>query len=375
MFSRWFVVTLSSLCFMSAGLSQGGGQASTAGIQGPLRCRYARSVQAPEGTIYLLGTLKTTDGGRRLIPAVESDAPLGTQLFGTRLTSLLWRKGLFLGVYWAVDCDRQGRCVGKMWRSTDGLKTVQKEDTLVWVSETGVVPRDEFSEVAGERGSRHLFFHRGIREMTDGSLLAPMIGSFEQDTAVPNDPRSQAETPRKMRAFLVRSTDQGKTWRYLATIAAPRASDVDDTEGYNECAIQPLDDGRLLAVMRTGHYSALVASWSSDGGKTWTDPLTPSGLENGVDPFLLKLAAGRLALAFGQMMPRTGPKKANYRDEDTRRRCRLALSRDATGEDWTVVTVADFAERSAYPTIFEAEPNVIVYQSDLDLWRIELDAQ
>ena len=332
-------------------------------------------MQAPDGTIYLLGSLKSTDGGKRLIPVDGSDPPLGTQLYGTRLTSLLWRKGLFLGLYWAVDCDRQGRCVGKMWRSTDSLRTVQKEDTLVLVSEAGVVPRDEFSEVAGEKGSRHLFFHRGIREMADGSLLAPMIGFFEQDTAVPSDPRSLAETPRKMRAFLVRSTDQGQTWRYLATIAAPRASDGDDSEGYNECAIQPLDDGRLLAVMRTGHYSGLVASWSGDGGMTWTDPVTPAGLENGVDPFLLKLADGRLALAFGQMMPRVGPKKADYRKEDTRRRCRLALSRNGVGEDWTVVTVAGFAPRSAYPSIFEVEPNVIVYQSDLDLWRIDLDSQ
>ena len=161
MSSRWFAIMLWPFCLVSTGLPQSGRQDSIAEILGPARSGYARSVRAPDGTIYLLGTLKSTDGGKRLIPVEESDPPLGTQLYGTRLTSLLWRKGLFLGLYWAVDCDRPGRCVGKMWRSTDGFKTVEKEHTLVHVPEAGVVPPDEFSEVAGGGKSRHLFFHRG----------------------------------------------------------------------------------------------------------------------------------------------------------------------------------------------------------------------
>ena len=89
-----------------------------------------------------------------------------------------------------------------------------------------------------------------------------MIGSFEQDNMPTTDPRSKMETPFKMRSFLVSSDDQGDTWRYLSTVAAPRAGVEDDTEGSNEWALLPLDDGRMLAVMRTGHYSPMVASWS-----------------------------------------------------------------------------------------------------------------
>ena len=59
------------------------------------------------------------------------------------------------------------------------------------------------------------FFHRRILEAQDGSLLAAMYGNFEQDTIVPTNPRSKSETKYKARAFVVRSTDSGLTWRYL----------------------------------------------------------------------------------------------------------------------------------------------------------------
>ena len=132
-----------------------------------------------------------------------------------------------------------------------------------------------------------------------------------------------------------------------------------------------LEDGRFLAVMRTGHYTPMVASWSRDGGKTWTEPVD-MGLGPGVDAYLFKLKDGRLAVAYGQLVQRSGPKKKNARDEDQRRRCQLAINSDGTGENWVATTVAYFERRSCYPTLFEVEPNVIVYQSDLELWQIQL---
>ncbi len=143
------------------------------------------------------------------------------------------------------------------------MKTVEKKETLLIIPEAGSVPVDTFSEVKDQQSSS-IFFHRGLREMPDGTLLACMIGSFEADKAPTTDPRSKMETPMKMRSFLVRSSDQGDTWRYLSTVAAPSADLVDDTEGFNEWALLPLDDGRMLAVIRTGHYSPMVASWSDD---------------------------------------------------------------------------------------------------------------
>ncbi len=233
-------------------------------------------------------------------------------------------------------------------------------------------PLVTFSEVSDQQGSS-IFFHRGIREMPDGSLMASMIGSFEEDKVQTTDPRSKMGTPLKMRSFLMRSTDQGDSWRYVSTVAAPRAGVVDDTEGFNEWSLIPLDDDRMLAVMRTGHYSAMVASWSEDGGKSWSDP-SDMGLGPGVDPYLLRLRDGRLALAYGQLVQRSGEKKDHWSKEDQRRRCQLAIDSDGSGRQWVTSTVADYALRMAYPTIFEVEPNVILYQSGecLELWRVEL---
>ena len=341
----------------------------------PARCRHPRAVQAPDGTIYVYGALKSTDGGRFFWPVEKSDPAFGSFLHAEKLTSLYWRKGLFLGFYWNVTCRQAGRCVGRMWRSRDGMKTVQKKETVLIIPEAGSVPVDTFSEVKDQQSST-IFFHRGLREMPDGTLLACMIGSFEEDKSPTTDPRSKMETPMKMRSFLVRSSDQGDTWRYLSTVAAPRAGIVDDTEGFNEWALLPLDDGRMLAVMRTGHYSPMVASWSDDGGKTWSPP-ADMGLGPGVDPYLLRLQDGRLAVAYGQLVQRRGAKKEHWTQEDQRRRCQLAINADGSGKGWVATTVADYSRRMAYPTIFEVEPNVILYQSGecLELWRVEIKSR
>jgi hypothetical protein len=257
-----------------------------------------------------------------------------------------------------------------MWYSEDNLKIIREGDTHVLIPEAGKVDSGGPGEWAG------LFFHRSMLEMPDGSLLAAMYGNFEQDTIAPTNPRSKSETKYKLRAFVVRSVDNGKTWRYLATIVAPRPGVVDDTEGFNEWSMVRLEDGRLLAVIRTGHYTSMVTSWSSDGGGTWSPASIPRGLGPGADPCLLKLKDGRLALAYGEIVQPSGPKEQYWKDYatqgDHRRRCRLAISPDGMGQNWIASTVAGYASRSAYPTIFEVEPNVLVYQADLEIWRVEL---
>ena len=335
------------------------------------RCRHPRAVEAPDGTIYVYGALKSNDGGKYFWPVDESDPPFGSYLFAEKLTSLYWRKGLFVGFYWNVTCREAGRCVGRMWRSRDGFKTVEKKETILIIPEAGSVPNDNFSEVQDQNSST-IFFHRGIREMLDGTLLACMIGSFEEDNLPTTDPRSKMETPFKMMSFLVSSDDHGDTWRYYSTVAAPQAGVMVDSEGFNEWALLPLDDGRMLAVMRTGHYSPMVASWSDDR-RTWSPP-AEMGLGPGVDPYLLRLKDGRLALAYGQLVQRSGEKKSDWSHEDQRRKCQLAINADGTGKGWLATTVADYSHRMAYPTIFEVEPNVILYQSGecLELWRVEL---
>ncbi len=65
------------------------------------RCRHPRAVQAPDGTLYVYGALKSNDGGKFFWPVEESDPAFGAYLHAEKLTSLFWRKGLFLGFYLA----------------------------------------------------------------------------------------------------------------------------------------------------------------------------------------------------------------------------------------------------------------------------------
>ncbi|MCW5979375.1 MAG: exo-alpha-sialidase [Bryobacteraceae bacterium] len=331
--------------------------------------RYARSVYAG-GSIYLLGPLKSTDGGRRIGVREANDPPWGVMLHEGGMNVHFQRKGLFLGVKTKFVCGEGGRCAGKSWRSTDGLKSLREEETILTIPEAGKVDPGAGGEWVG------LFFHRRIVELPDGSLLAAMYGNFEQDTITPTNPRSKSEIKYKARAFAARSTDEGRTWRYLASVAVPSAEARDDSEGFNEWSMARLANGRLIGIVRTGHYTPLMTVWSGDNGKTWSRAAPAPGIGPGCDPYLLMLSDGRLALAYGQIVQPRDPDEQFWRDyekrADHRRRCLLAISADGAGERWDVHEVAGYAPRSAYATIFEVEKNVLVYQSDLDLWRIRV---
>ena len=362
----------------------GAGSTTVAGVAGPAICRggpdslkvskaqwprYARSFRAPNGTIYLLGPFKTTDGGKHLALCDPDDPPWGNLLRENAMNTFFSQKGLFFALKNRTVCTPDGQCTGKMWRSSDDLKTFQETETRVFVPEAGKVDQGTGDEWAG------LIFHRSVVELRDGSLLAAMYGNFEQDTTPPTNPRSKIETKYKERAFVVRSTDQGRTWRYVSTVVAPDPAVVDDSEGFNEWSIVRLADGRLFGVIRTGHYTSFVVAWSSDEGKTWTKPFTPAGLGPGCDPWVIRLSDGRLALAHGELPQPEGSREdywKNYSVGSDSRRCVLAIDADGSGRNWISYVVADYAPASAYPTIFEVEPGTIVYQADMNVWRVEL---
>ena len=88
--------------------------------------RYARSFRTPNGTIYLLGPMKSTDGGKRIVLSDKSDPPWGSLLDEKTMNVYFSRKGLFLGVQTKFMCNPDGRCLGKMWRSRNELKSLQE---------------------------------------------------------------------------------------------------------------------------------------------------------------------------------------------------------------------------------------------------------
>ncbi len=135
-----------------------------------------------------------------------------------------------------------------------------------------------------------------VIQLPNGDLLSPMQGKFQGDT--------------KLRVFVTRSVDRGRTWRYIGTIAYNPVDQQTDFPGqyvgHAEASIALLPNGQLLSVMRTqytqytGEYRPLNASWSDDLGKTWTKPVPTSPHLMNIHPNLIVLDNGVVACVYGR---------------------------------------------------------------------------
>jgi hypothetical protein len=334
--------------------------------------RWVCSFMGPNGTIYLPGRQKSVDGGITVVPCDDPALQLLYDdedfIFNKPEGAVLCKPSFFLGLDGPIHYYSPGRYYVKAWRSTDNLKTVKSEEASIYIP-GGPKRERKKGEWFG------LYVCRNIVELPDGTLLATVEGNFESDQIIPTDYSSMYETPVKCRSIIIASEDGGKTWFYRSTIAAPRPEDPVG-EGFGEPTMVLLDDGRLLCIMRTGHFYPLYACWSSDGGRTWTEP-TYTGLERGCFPCLIKLLDGRLALAYGKRFPEGWSKitpegdALRWKPEKSEGLVKLAISPDGTGEKWVETTIGS-KMGSCYPTIIEVEPNLIFCQVDGWIWRVKL---
>ena len=111
------------------------------------------------------------------------------------------------------------------------------------------VPQAEISGVDDRGGPiSRLYIRRSMLVLSGGDLLASAYGRFDGDTA----PVEYLPKMKQTRSYLVRSSDEGKTWTYFSTIAVPPV----EQEGFGEPVIVQLKHGsragRLICQMRTG---------------------------------------------------------------------------------------------------------------------------
>ena len=211
----------------------------------------SRCFRIGDGSIYFEKKLKSTDGGKTVTPHKEMDFD-EIHLKGGAVFA---GKGVFYAPVVRTSLVRSGIYSVNAWRSTDNLRTLQKEKVMLNIP--GGPRRDaEQGEWFG------IYVHRSIIEMADGSWVMTMYGNFENDGIIPQNKDAQQETKFMTRTFLVKSTDEGHTWHYLSSVAVPKSGDPIG-EGFGEPAITFLDDGRLLCIMRTGHHYPLYSTWSS----------------------------------------------------------------------------------------------------------------
>jgi len=140
-------------------------------------------------------------------------------------------------------------------------------------------------------------FDKGkIVQLPDGELLATLYGNFSGDA--------------QYRTMLVRSTDNGLTWQYHASVAYgptdPHPHLVGSYCGYCEPSLALLSNGELLCAMRTqaaqfaGEYRPLYLSWSEDLGATWTRPVPTDPHLMNISPTLAVLDNGVVACQSGR---------------------------------------------------------------------------
>jgi hypothetical protein len=151
----------------------------------------------------------------------------------------------------------------RVCRSSDGGRTWERADTVTY-------PDD----------SQRWFIPFGDVSVGPSGLMVPFYSS---------PPDGGANT-----SWVLRSTDDGRTWGDGTRIGAPET----ETTDFNETDILHLGDGRWLAACRTMADGHVQLFRSDDDGRTWADggPLT---LPRQHPPQLARLADGRVLLTYG----------------------------------------------------------------------------
>ena len=128
--------------------------------------------------------------------------------------------------------------------------------------------------------------------LKSGGVLATLYGTYKGDGAM---------NAAKYSLVAVKSTDGGKTWGWLSTVASHL------TKGSPSQCLMPsesstvyLKNGTLFTVFRSGGGGKpLCSTVSSDDGQTWSIPVVMPG-PIGVEPKIRVLPSGRLALSTGR---------------------------------------------------------------------------
>lgn len=170
--------------------------------------------------------------------------------------------------------------------------------------------------------------YASLLELESGDLLTALEATVGAPEELPErDARGQ---PRYRHnpfvTFVVRSNDRGRSWRFVTVFDSKQTkpvygvSDREVDEGFVEADMAVLPNGHILCVMRTGSYPPMFQSRSTDGGRTWSTPVSTGW--PGVKPRLRLLPNGVLACVSGRGA--YGHPQVTH----------VILSLDGTGEHW-----------------------------------------
>jgi len=159
-------------------------------------------------------------------------------------------------------------------------------------------------------------------------------------------------------AIFLRSEDDGGTWRAASTILKAEADFPFDvgilySEGFTETSLSCTSDGKIYALLRHGSYMLLWSVISSDGGRTWGEPLCFN--YPGVAPCMCLMPNGVLAAAWGRPGMTVG------------------FSLDGTGRTWDILVgvMQDNVQSQKYPWIVPIADDRLMLFYDRRKWDDE----
>ncbi len=120
------------------------------------------------------------------------------------------------------------------------------------------------------------------------------------------------------KSFIVRSKDGGESFEFVTAFGYEPEDGGDQV--YAEADLEVLANGDILCMMRTGSDTPMHQSRSTDGGLTWSEPVSVGW--PGVKPHLRLLSNGVLACSSGRGV--YGHPQVTY----------VMFSIDGTGEKW-----------------------------------------
>ncbi|MBI5693278.1 MAG: exo-alpha-sialidase [Verrucomicrobia bacterium] len=335
-----------------------------------------------------MGTVVSRDGGKTWTRLPLRPGDNGVNLEGG-ITQL--RDGTIVALdTYIVPRENPEVGIGHLYVSRDDWRTVEGPLEAVFALPGADYPSSD----DGGRPHRAQRLHRRILELPGGDLLTTYYGWLKGDRT----PSTYEPRMIKTRAMLARSSDRGRNWRYVSTIAVDPTV---GTEGFGEPVLVRVNHGpragRLICQLRTGRE--LYEAISDDDGKSWSparprvyagldvnrtelwvdmfrhrrgkkgplDESNPEELRGAVvDPDLIALRSGLLVAAFGVRVTQKAcwaeprhPWNGNY----------LAFSRDH-GETWpNVVRLTSGVLTTHYMAIEETpKDNRIFVTYDLGGW-------
>jgi hypothetical protein len=232
--------------------------------------------EAYEGRGQVFVSRRSSDGGR-----TWREAPFWPTWCAYQFPD---RELIHVHSHFLRDTDQPGVYETDLLRSFDSGHTYQKE-TVQLIGVPKLAPEID-------QPGRPRYVDHSIVALRDGSLLAGALAKFAAD-----------RNP-KERSFVIRSTDRGRTWQYLSTVAFDlHEGDARRLDGFGEPYLQPLPNGEILCFMRTGGSSGgkhwpLYMSRSNDDGESWShaDPIA----DRGVMPKSVLMSNGVLAVIYGR---------------------------------------------------------------------------